>query len=234
MNKNDFNDWLTRRVEFQTKITMGAVASMVGLGLLAFLFQGGLLYVLLKWGYGTAVAFLAVVGIFGGMGAYTWMTAPKALKDERHTVLINDRKINIRVAPTLAHAWTFALGSMESDQSIFERIFGMMMLVPRMFWTAWYLSSRLQDVREIDVLECGKVLRMLLRKAERVEVTAVAEKFSKMDVAQIVRQVSLIDGVVFLTKGEVAMTLANRFKEDLEKGLPAGSVTASGEDQPFD
>jgi len=234
MNKADFNAWLTRRVEFQSKITLGAVASMVGLGLLAFLFQGGLLFVLLKWGYGTFIAVMAILGIFGGMGLYTWVIAPKVLRDERHQVLINDRKATVKVAPTMAHAWTFALGSMDSDQSIFERIFGMMMVVPRMFWTAWYLSNRLQDVKEIDVPECGKVLRMLLRKAERVEVTDVAEKFSKMEVTHVVRQVSLIDGVVFLTKDGIAMTLANRFKEDLEKGMTGGGAASTREDEPFD
>ena len=234
MKKEDFNDWLGRKVEFQTKITIGAVVATACLGLLGFVVQGGLLFLLLKWGYGWPVAFLAVTAIFGGMGFFVYVTAPRQLCDADHVALINGRETRIDIAPTMASAWTFAFGSMESDQSIFERIFAMLMIVPRMFWTSWYLYRRVDQVKQVDVTECGKVLRMVLKKAERVDVTEIADKFSKMDITQTLRQMSLIDGVVFLTKESVGISLANRFKDDLEKGLTNTDTVPDEDSSLFD
>lgn len=233
MNKDDFNNWLAKKVDFQAKLTIGAVAGMCAIGLIAFLIQGGLFYILLQWGYGPIAAVVVTAAVFGGMGFFTWMTAPKTLVDTEHEVDVDGRNIVIKVAPTMASAWTYAMGSRESDLSIPERIFGLFMMVPRMFWTAWYLFKRVTDVKEIDVRECGAILRFMLKKAERVDVHEIAEKRPKTNLVKTLRQVSLIDGVVFLSRGEIGLTLANRFKDDVEKGMSGGSTERKG-DSPFD
>lgn len=230
MNKDQFNAWLGEKVEFQSRLTISAMLGMVAIGAVALLFQGGLLFIFLKWGYGLFPAFVAVLGIFGGMGFYTWATAPATLCDEQHDVELEDRSIVIPTAPTMSTAWTFAMGSLESDQSILERIFGMMMLVPRMFWTALYVFDRTKEVKDIDVRECGAMLRYALKKAERVNVDEIAKKRPATDLPRTIRQVSLLDGVVFLTKGKLGFTLANRFKDDLEKGM--GKVKSTSADEP--
>ncbi|MCP4507564.1 MAG: hypothetical protein GY826_14375, partial [Fuerstiella sp.] len=160
-------------------------------------------------------------------------TAPETLCDGRHKLQIDDNAVTIRVAPTMSNVWTYALGSLESDQSIPERIFGIMMIVPRMLWTASYVFNRIDEVRQIDVAECGKVLRLLLKKSERVEAADIASKFSRMDLPKTLRQVSLVDGVVFLTKEGVGLSLAKRFTDMLEKDLygKSGQVSPAS---PFD
>ncbi len=232
MKKSDFNAWLTKRVEFQSKVTMSACVGMAAVGLIAFIVQGGLLWVLFWAAYGSKwMAALIVLLIFGGMGVFTWLTAPKELHDQEHEVAADRGDLTVHLAPTLSTAWTYAMGSLDSDQSIPERIFGMMMIVPRMAWTSKYVFGRIQQVKEIDIESCGKVLRLLLKKSERVEASDVADRFDDMDVPTTLRQLSLMDGVVFLTKDSVGMTLANRFKDDLEKGLsnikPAATAGAS-------
>lgn len=232
MNKDDFNNWLAKKVEFQSKLTIGAVAGMAAIGLIAFVVQGGLLYILLEWGYGAIPAFVIVSGIFGGMGFFTWITAPKTLCDAVHEVDVDGKEVPIKIAPTMSSAWTFAMGSRESDITVLERIFGMFMMVPRMFWTAWYMFQRITDVKQIDVRECGAILRFLLKKAERVNVLEIAEKRPATDLTKTLRQVSLIDGVVFLTRSEVGLTLANRFKDEVEKAFDTGVKSAGS--SPFD
>jgi hypothetical protein len=233
MKKEQFNTWLSSKVEFQAKITIGACVAMACMGLLAFLLQGGLLYLALSAGYGSLLATVIVLAIFGGMGLYTFRTAPRTLCDGRHKLQIDDNKVTILVAPTMSSVWTFAIGSLESDQSIPERIFGIMMIVPRMFWTASYVFNRIDEVRQIDVEDCGKVLRLLLKKSERVEAADIASKFSRMDLPKTLRQVSLVDGVVFLTKNGVGLSLAKRFTDMLEKDLYGNSMQVSSA-SPFD
>ena len=238
MKKEVFNEWLRKRVEFQVKVTIGACAGMVALGLLALLIQGGLLYFLLSAAYGSRILAAAVVLlILCGMGAYVWVTGPTKLADADHEVQTGFKTITVRLAPTLSNAWTYAMGSMDSDQSIPERIVSLFMLIPRFFWTAWYVFGRITQVKEIDSESCGKVIRMVLKRSERVEAAEVAEKFKSMDMPTTLRQLSLIDGVVFLTKESVGISLANRFKDDLEQSLSPNTNTpaeSSSYVSPFD
>ena len=75
--------------------------------------------------------------------------------------------------------------------------------------------------------ECAKVLRLALKKAERVELDEFGNRFEGMDLPKILRQVSLIDGVVFLTKRGFGLSLANRFTEDLEQSIQQKSAAPS-------
>ena len=235
MKKEEFYEWLRKRNEFQVKLTIGACAGMVALGLLALLIQGGLLYLLLSLAYGSKVLAAAVVLLLlTGMGAYTWKTAPQKLADTEHDVQTGFSSLSVRLAPTLSSAWTFAMGSMESDQSIPERIVSMFMLIPRFAWTAWYVFQRIEQVKAIDAESCGKVIRMVLKRSERVDASAIAEKFKTMDLPVTFRQLSLIDGVVFLTKDSVGISLANRFKDDLEQGASSAKPVSASSASPFD
>ncbi len=234
MTKEEFNEWLTERVETQTKLTIGAVVAMVGLGLLAFVIQGGLMAAILSLNVGWTIAILIVFAIFGAMYYYVHMMAPKKHCDSRHKIDLKKKKTKIRLAPTIANSWSFALGSIDTDQSIFERIFGIMMIVPRMFWTARYLHKRAGEVRDIDVSACSKVLRMALQKAERVSVNEIEEKYESMEILKTMRQVSLIEGVVFLTKKGVGLSLASRMKEDLAEFLNRGKEKPEDDSPRYD
>ena len=126
------------------------------------------------------------------------------------------------------------MGSRDSELSIPERIFAFFMLVPRLFWTAWYLSGRVQSVRQIDVRECGAILRYVLKKAERVDATEIAKKRPQTNLPLTLKQLSLLDGVVFLVRGKLGLTLANRFKDDVEKSLiSSGNATSAANDDTF-
>jgi hypothetical protein len=93
----------------------------------------------------------------------------------------------------------------------------MLMIVPRMFWTSWYTFQRWQRLQQLDLPSCAIILRILLRKAERVEVETFADKRPDLDLPRILYEVSMLDGVVFLTKRGLGLSLAPRLTEDLAK-----------------
>lgn len=219
MKKEQFHQWIRGKVDTQVKLVYAAMAAMIVLGLIGLTIQAGLLYAIFSYAYGRTAGVLVPLITFGSMGYFTWLVAPKSLKDSSHEGTVDGESVQVRVAPTMSSCWTFALGSLEIDRSILERIIGVMLIVPRLFWTAWYLFKRAEDVKQIEVPECAKVLRLALKNAERVELDEFGDRFQGMDLPKTLRQVSLIDGVVFLTKRGFGMSLANRFKEDLEKGM---------------
>lgn len=235
MKKEYFNAWLKNRVDSQARITIAACAGMAVLGLLVFVIQGGLLYLVFSTAYGSRFLGMMIVGlIFGGMGLVTWLGAAKPLMDAEHEVAAGFGNVKVGLAPTLSNAWTFAMGSMDSDQTVPQRILNLVMLSPRLLRTAVYVQGRIQRVKDIDVENCGRVLRLVLRKSERVDVAAVAEKFPDLDLAAVLRDLSLIDGVVFLTKDSVGITLANRFKDSLEAELANVQPSQAADASPFD
>lgn len=230
MKTDEFNEWLRQRLEFQSKIIMGAIAGMLVLALIGLIVEGGFLFLVLQW-YGSFVAFAMITGIFAGLTFWVSKSGPRQYRDKRYKTSISGERVIINVAPSIAHAWSFAFGSIDSDQSIPEWILNLVLIIPRLLWTAFQLKSRISDVNDINVEEVGKVLRMILKKAERVEVQEIAHKYPDMDIAQTMRQVSLVDGVVFLTKEGVGVSLANRFKDDLEKWLDERDGNSSGDDE---
>ncbi len=233
MTKEEFRTWLVRKIETQQTLTIGACAAMAALGLLAFIVQGGVLYLLVSYGYGRAIGVFVILAVFGGMGLFTCLTAPGRLKDAEFEAATSDGPVTVQVAPTMSSGWTFALGSLDSDQSMPERIFGMLMLVPRLFWTAWYMFGRIDQLKQVDVDACAKVLRMLFKQSEKVSVEAIAEKFPSADLPRTLRQVSLIDGVVFLTKRDVGISIAPRLSEDLAKWRESLGEKTSAASSPF-
>ena len=235
MKTKHFNAWLRRRVRHQTKVTIGACAGMAVLGLLAFAIQGGLLYLIFSYAYSSRfLGVLTVVLLFGSMTGFVWLTAPSRLGDSVHEIMTGNGTVKVRLAPTLSNAWTFAMGSLETDQSIPERILSVMMLMPRMSWTSFYIFRRISRIKAVDIEGCSKILRIMLKRSERVEAAEIADQHTDMDAAAIFSQMSLIDGVVFLTKDEVGISLANRFRDDLERDLTKNDPSVSTSSSPFD
>jgi ribosomal protein S25 len=59
------------------------------------------------------------------------------------------------------------------------------------------------------------IIRLLHKEAERVELKKIIEEITIADVAKTLRELSLIDGVVFLTRNGVGLSLATRLVDDL-------------------
>lgn len=235
MKKEEFQQWLAGCVESQVKITIAACAGMVALGLLLFLIKGGLLYLIFSMAYGSdSVGGFIVLLIFGGLGVFTCWLAPRQLSDTEHEIESGVSLLSFRLAPPLAHAWTFAMGSIDSDQSMPQKILNMAFVVPRLFWTAWYVFGRIEKVKRVDVPNCSKVLRLVLKRSERVQASEIAEHFQDMPTPQVMYDLSLIDGVVFLTKESVGISLANRFKDKLEAAQQKSGAAPAEKNSPFD
>lgn len=217
MTRAEFRRWFDDRIETQIRLTLGSMAGMAGIGMLALLLQAGILFLILKLTLGGILAFLVTAAVSGGLSAAVMLTAPAKMADSVHSAEIDGEESAIRIAQPLASAWTFAMGTLETDQSIPERILGLAMLAPRMFWTAWFLYQRNERLRVVDTKKCAPVLRLLFRKAERVEPQKIADKCGSEGLAETLGELSLVDGVVFLTKHDFGLTIAPRLTDAFNK-----------------
>ena len=148
---------------------------------------------------------------------FIYLRLSKQLGDAEHDVELEDGMTTIRTAPTMSAVWTYALGSLETDQTWLERLASILALPQRLFCAAFFTWRRIMRLKSIDINDCSTVLRLLHRKAERIEVVDLAEELQLSDLTTTLRNVSLIDGVMFLKQKSVGLSLTNRLVHAMEE-----------------
>ena len=216
MKKDEYRRWFSDQLVLQNRLLMGAIAAMAGLGLVATLLEMVLFASIIRAGFvgSWIVAFLLTAGILGLVLFLTYLRLPKQLADREHEVELDDR-ITIRTAPTMTAVWTYALGSLESDRSWVERLLGMLAMPQRLFCAAYFAWRRTEQLQTIDVNTCAAVIRLLDRKAERIEVGQLVEELQLSNLEATLRNLSLIDGVMFLAQKTLGLSLTNRLVDDM-------------------
>ncbi len=213
MKKDLYRQWFTDQLQHQTRLLTGAVAAMCGLGLIATIIGSSVLAFVLHFGFYFSSWIFAYVIAFGFMGLmlfFVYLQMPKHLADSEHEVELEEGSAIIRTAPTMSTVWTYALGSLETDQSWIERFISIVALPQRMFCAAWFTWQRMTQLKAIDVNACSAVLKLLHKKEERVEVADLVEKLQLPDLTTTLRNVSLIDGVMFLKQKSMGLSLTRR------------------------
>ena len=220
MKKDEYRRWFSDQLLQQDRLLIGAITAMVGLGLVATLMEATVFAVILHIGFIPGPWILAVFvafGILGGILFFTFLRLSRQLGDTEHEVELNDSVTAIRTAPTMTAVWTYALGSLEIDQTWIERLFGKLALPQRLFCAAYFLWQRMGQLKTVEINDCSAVIRLLHREAERVEVSKLVEELQLANLPATLRDVSLIDGVMFLTRRSVGLALTNRLVENMDE-----------------
>ena len=220
MKKDEYRRWFSDQLLQQDRLLIGAITAMVGLGLVATLMEATVFAVILHIGFIPGpwiLEFFVAFGILGGILFFTFLRLSKQLGDTEHEVELNDSITAIRTAPTMTAVWTYALGSLEIDQTWIERLFGKLALPQRLFCAAYFLWQRMGQLKTVEINDCSAVIRLLHRQAERVEVSKLVEELQLANLPATLRDVSLIDGVMFLTRRSVGLALTNRLVENMDE-----------------
>ena len=219
MKKDEYRRWFSDQLLQQNRLLIGAITAMVGLGLVATLLEAGIFAAILRIGFvGSWIqAFVVAFGILGAVLFFTFLGLSKQLGDAEHEVELEDRVTAIRTAPTMTAVWTYALGSLETDQTWVERLLGKLAMPQRLFCAAYFSWQRMGQLKTVDINACSAVIRLLHKEAERVEVSKLVEELQLSNLAATLRDVSLIDGVMFLTRRSVGLSLTNRLVENMDE-----------------
>ncbi|MGZ0171872.1 MAG: hypothetical protein ACKVHE_20200 [Planctomycetales bacterium] len=92
---------------------------------------------------------------------------------------------------------------------------------PRMLSLALMLHHKVDRLKQMDVPACSRVIGMLMRAQGRVPIEKIADEFPEADLSQIVPPLADVDGVVFLEKEGMGLTLAPRFMEEFNEWADA-------------
>lgn len=218
LKKEQMRRWLDERLQTQKQLVTAALVGMVVIGTIATLMEFTLFYLILSIGFINSKpgAIIATLMILATIQYFTILWMPGQLADVEHESISEDEVIVVKSAATMSSAWTYAFGSLESDRSWVEILLGLLSLPQRMFAAAWFAFQRKAEIEAVDIAPCALILRLLHQEAERVDLKKITEEVELPDLAKTLRQVSLIDGVVFLTRNSVGLSLANRLVDDIE------------------
>ena len=218
LKREEMRRWLTERLHRQKQLITGSLAGMIVLGLVATLLEFTVFYLIIKVGFisNGALAAIATLSVQAVIQLVTWLRLPGQLPDIEHEGELDDSMTTIKVAPNMTAVWTYALGSLESDRTWIEMLLGLLALPQRLCSAAWFTWQRHQQLSAVVIEPCAAVIRLLHKEAERVELKVIAAEIKTDDLTGVIRQVSLIDGVVFLTRKSIGLSLANRLVEDIE------------------
>jgi hypothetical protein len=230
MNKEDFRRWLEERITAQNRLVLAAALIMALAAAAANYVEFFVLRFLVRTGFfgifhHPTVASIVTVLILATMLIVTWLRMPTHLSDSVHTATVENQELPVHVAPTMGTVWTFALGSIDSDRTWLDRFLAILAMPQRLGCSSAYLFRRVQQFGMMDVDACASIMRILYRQSERVEVATIAAKLTDLNLPQVLRELSLIDGVTFLTRQGVGVSLAPRLTEELNNMDSRTTVT---------
>ena len=88
---------------------------------------------------------------------------------------------------------------------------------PRMLGLALMLHHKTNRLKQMDLPACSRVIGMLMRAQGRVPIEKIAEEFPDADLARIIPSLADVDGVVFLEKKGMGLTLAPRVMDEFNE-----------------
>jgi hypothetical protein len=227
MKKEQARRWLREWLQHQRQVTKFSFLGLAGLALVAWPMELGLLTMILWLGFtGSWLSAFVLAGAV--LGLIQWLTLRRLSENLGDRVVSvadsNSAEVQYRLAQGLPAVWTYAFGNMDTDLSWQEKLVAVLCMPQRLAAAAVFANRRQQELLGVDVDQCAAVLRHLYREAERVEISKLSEELQLRSPVTVIREVSLIDGVLLLTRRTAGLSLAGRLAESMAEWLQQDSA----------
>jgi len=222
MKKEQARRWLQEWLKHQQQVTKFSVLGLAGLAAVAWLLELGLVTLIVRIGF---VGSFSMAFLFSGviLGAVQWLTLRRLSDNLGDRVVpgaeLGDREVRYRLAKGLPEVWTYAFGNMDTDLLWQEKLVGVLCMPQRLAAAAVFANRRQLELQRVNIEVCAAVIRQLYRAAERVEILKLADELQLKDLVAVIREVSLVDGVLLSTLRTAGLSLAGRLVESIGEWL---------------
>lgn len=229
-SKADIQAWLADKMRSQGRSSTVAGYCVAGLGLVVLFFQFWLLYFLI-WGVSMSAGglshwpriFFALIGT-GLLFVGNKFSSTDDL-DEMNLSIGPRRSIPGEKLREVGFGALSAFSSFEDSPALVKFVTMPLFMGPRIIAAGLGMLKQGKALQEFDPNECGRVLNSLIRAGKRISFEQFGEKFSDMDLENILPKLMLLDGVILMKSSPIGLTVApsllDEFSEWLEKRMDA-------------
>lgn len=211
-------DWTTQYAQRQSRLSWYGCAGAAGGALPVLFITFWVIYAVL-WigfqgllpGHGARLAGCGFVLIllFVGYATANWEYL-QALKFDSSNKLMTARL----AAYATGHSGFSLLAGPQTAHAFVKVISVTLLLGPGLIDLALRLAGRAQLLRELNIVAVAQSLTSLLEAEKRLTVEELAEG-AAIDTDELMRNLSLVEGVVPLKSGELAVTLSESLQQEL-------------------
>lgn len=228
MGRSAVRDWLAHKVRRDARLSLGAAALLVPLGLLVVFVTFWAIYGVIWFGFRWLLP-LSHTGVILASGAIVALlfvgnarTSREYLEDLQFD-LDEGRHIRILMRPVIGLSLLPAFAGRETVRSEVKMVTTLLFSGPRLLALAWGLSRKGRRLQALNVDACSRVLSLLLKSGSRVPVQSLFETRPPLDPHEILPQLRDIDGVVFLNSAPPGLTLAPLLADEITEFRTADS-----------
>ena len=103
----------------------------------------------------------------------------------------------------------------DSMHSYTKLITNILYIGPNTFMFALRNLKQTIHLSKIDISECGEVIKLLFESEEKIPISDITSQLS-LTCNKVFLDLSCLDGILFLSKGQPSLALSSNLKEELE------------------
>ncbi len=236
MTHNPVDEWFAEKMQRSARMSQVSSLVLIPLAVLAAAATWFVLFVLSvvallivgwswKIAFGTATVFLALTFVW----QFTIGKNDRPEHEFEGKVFSGMEWALIRSAGS---GWGVFVFDPELGGPLVRFVSAVLLTSPRMLQLSGQLKRRAARLEQADAALCAKVVRRMVKTQKRVTVQDMHKNLPDADVASLVQILTDVDGIVFLTKNGIGLTLAPRFNEEFQAWHATHNDADDFEDEP--
>lgn len=195
----------------------GAILSVIG-SLCVYLLTWGILQAILWFFTGLEGVLLGIAAVLGCLGltlVYVVLDSAKL----KQLIPTESRTLRVAMQPILlvGTAVSAFFTNQETYEWFVKTVSWSVMIAPALAMHGLVLAREAQRVQQLDPEFVAPFLIQLAKAGKRVPLEKLAEKLEDHTIADLIEQLSLIDGVIIRTEGKAGMYLTDPLQETLKQ-----------------
>ncbi len=233
VRRNKLKDWLESKIRQECWLSVSGSIGLILLGSFVTFLTFWIIYGIAGF-VGLSLFSVSHNGllVFSGIIVAVLFIA-NAISDREHLERLEFEKgpgvtATIWIGRLTGHGMTAAFVGPKNFSSFVKILSTIILSGPRLFALAWRLAYKAARLRRMDIATCARIISMLTKKESKIPITKIVAKFSNIDPQIVFPQLRDINGIVFLLKEPIGLTITPGLVDEIRewKAQQAGRVPA--------
>ena len=236
MSTNPVDEWFAQKMLKSAQMSRFGSMLLIPMSLVAAIFTWCVLFVISfgvclasGWSSKLAIAAATVLLALTFVWQFTVGKRDRADHDFAGKTFSGMEWAMIRAASS---GWGVFIFDPELGGPLVRFVSAVFLTSPRMIELSQELKRRATRLERADAALCSKVVRRMVKTQKRVTMVDMQKNMPNEDLASLVQILTDVDGIIFLTKNGIGLTLAPRFNEEFRQWIANRDDVEELDDEP--